>query len=265
MEKLMLRELLEATGGTLLSGDKQSEKADRQETEILSVVTDSRKIIPGCVFFALSGERFDGHAYVSSALEKGAAGCIISRAPEKIRPDRFYILVKDTRRALGDLAHYYRKKHDVKVVGITGSVGKTTCREMIAAVLSRRFRIHSTKGNFNNDIGLPMTIFDLSGEDEIMVLEMGMNHPGEIRRLSEIAAPDIAVITNIGTAHIGILGSRENIYHAKKEIFDGMAPGAQAVLLRIQFSMRDRANSAITGPQMFMSRSPARRKRERSV
>ncbi|HAL59471.1 MAG TPA: UDP-N-acetylmuramoyl-tripeptide--D-alanyl-D-alanine ligase, partial [Sarcina sp.] len=120
MEKLMLRELLEATGGTLLSGDKQSEKADRQETEILSVVTDSRKIIPGCVFFALSGERFDGHAYVSSALEKGAAGCIISRAPEKIRPDRFYILVKDTRRALGDLAHYYRKKHDVKVVGITG-------------------------------------------------------------------------------------------------------------------------------------------------
>ena len=230
MEKLMLRELLEATGGTLLSGDEQAEKADRQETEILSVVTDSRKIIPGCVFFALSGERFDGHAYVSSALEKGAAGCIISRAPEKIRPDRFYILVKDTRRALGDLAHYYRKKHDVKVVGITGSVGKTTCREMIAAVLSRRFRIHSTKGNFNNDIGLPMTIFDLSGEDEIMVLEMGMNHPGEIRRLSEIAAPDIAVITNIGTAHIGILGSRENIFLAKKEIFDGMAPGAQAVL-----------------------------------
>ena len=230
MEKLMLRELLEATGGTLLSGDEQAEKADRQETEILSVVTDSRKIIPGCVFFALSGERFDGHAYVSSALEKGAAGCIISRAPEKIRPDRFYILVKDTRRALGDLAHYYRKKHDVKVVGITGSVGKTTCREMIAAVLSRRFRIHSTKGNFNNDIGLPMTIFDLSGEDEIMVLEMGMNHTGEIRRLSEIAAPDIAVITNIGTAHIGILGSRENIFLAKKEIFDGMAPGAQAVL-----------------------------------
>ena len=213
-----------------MSGDEKDENVDRQETEILSVVTDSRKITPGCVFFALSGERFDGHAYVSSALEKGAAGCIISRAPEKIRPDRFYILVKDTRRALGDLAHYYRKKHDVKVVGITGSVGKTTCREMIAAVLSRRFRIHSTKGNFNNDIGLPMTIFDLSGEDEIMVLEMGMNHPGEIRRLSEIAAPDIAVITNIGTAHIGILGSRENIFLAKKEIFDGMAPGAQAVL-----------------------------------
>ena len=138
--------------------------------------------------------------------------------------------MEDTRHALGDLAHFYRMKYDVKVVGITGSVGKTTCREMVASVLSRHFRVHATSGNFNNDIGLPMTIFGLSAEDQVMVLEMGMNHLGEIRRLSQIAAPDIAVITNIGTAHIGILGSRENIFRAKKEIFEGMSSGSQAIL-----------------------------------
>lgn len=223
MEKLKLKELAEAVGGTLL------EPAD-PETEILSVVTDSRKIMEGCVFFALAGERFDGHAYVDASLQKGAAGCVVSRAPENLLPGRFYVLVGDTRRALGDLARYYRMKFPVKVVGITGSVGKTTCREMMAAVLSRHFRVHATKGNFNNEIGLPMTIFDLSAQDEVMVLEMGMNHLGEIRRLSQIAAPDIAVITNIGTAHIGNLGSRENIFLAKKEIFEGMQEGACAVL-----------------------------------
>ena len=223
MEKLLLRELAPAVGGRLLGGMPE-------ETEILSVVTDSRKITPGCVFFALSGERFDGHAYVEAALEQGAAGCVVSREPESLLPGKFYVLVQDTRRALGDLAHYYRKKFDVRVVGITGSVGKTTCRTMVEAVLSRHFSVHATAGNFNNDIGLPMTIFGLSAGDEVLVLEMGMNHFGEIRRLSEIAEPDIAVITNIGTAHIGILGSRENIFAAKKEIFEGMRPGAAAVL-----------------------------------
>lgn len=223
MEKLLLRELTLAVGGRLL-GEMP------EETEILSVVTDSRKITAGCVFFALSGERFDGHAYVDASLEQGAAGCVVSRAPEGLLPGKFYVLVEDTRRALGDLAHYYRKKFDVRVVGITGSVGKTTCRTMIESVLSRHFRVHATRGNFNNDIGLPMTIFGLSAGDEVLVLEMGMNHLGEIRRLSEIAEPDIAVITNIGTAHIGLLGSRENIFAAKKEIFAGMRPGADAVL-----------------------------------
>lgn len=252
MEKLKLTELLEAVGGTLLCPERnqkdknvsfesagspankenlkmQSSQAD-PETEIWSVVTDSRKITKGCVFFALSGDRFDGHAYVDASLQKGAAGCVVSRAPEELLPGKFYVLVEDTRRALGDLAHFYRKKFSVKVVGITGSVGKTTCREMVASVLSKHFRVHSTKGNFNNDIGLPLTIFDLSAKDEVMVLEMGMNHLGEIRRLSQIASPDIAVITNIGTAHIGILGSRENIFLAKKEIFEGMTKGGSAVL-----------------------------------
>ena len=227
MEKLYLNELLLATGGRL-SGTQNS--PDLSGTEILSVVTDSRKITKGCVFFALGGERFDGHAYVDASLEKGAVGCVVSKEPAQFIPGKFYVLVEDTRRALGDLAHYYRMKFDVKVVGITGSVGKTTCREMITSVLSEHFRVHSTAGNFNNDIGLPMTIFGLSAEDEVMVLEMGMNHPGEIRRLSQIAAPDIAVITNIGTAHIGNLGSRENIFLAKKEIFDGMASGSEAIL-----------------------------------
>ena len=233
MEKLYLFELVKATGGRLLSApDKKEEDAaaDSLNTEILSVVTDSRKITRDCVFFALSGERFDGHAYVDASLKQGAAGCVISKEPDELLPGKFYVLVKDTRRALGDLAAFYRKKYKVKVVGITGSVGKTTCREMVTSVLSRRFKVHATSGNFNNDIGLPMTIFGLSAQDRVMVLEMGMNHPGEIRRLSQIAAPDIAVITNIGTAHIGNLGSRENIYLAKKEIFEGMPSGSQAIL-----------------------------------
>ncbi len=255
MEKILLHELLLAVGGKLLtaenknagkapekadtenivSGNSISEKAvsgdkDIPEAEILSVVTDSRKIAPGCVFFALCGDRFDGHAFVDSALGQGAAGCVISKEPDKLLPGKFYVLVEDTLRALGKLAHYYRMKFNVKVIGITGSVGKTTCREMVSAVLSGRFRVHSTKGNFNNEIGLPMTIFDLSPEDEVMVLEMGMNHFGEISRLTKIASPDIAVITNIGTAHIGILGSRENIFLAKKEIFEGMKEGSAAVL-----------------------------------
>lgn len=233
MEKLLLGEVVEAVGGKLLQGgggQASSLPAAGPETEIQAVVTDSRRISPGCVFFALEGDRFDGHAYVEASLEKGAAGCVVSKEPEAFLPGKFYVLVPDTRRALGDLAKYYRRKFAVKVVGITGSVGKTTCREMVETVLSRHFKVHATAGNFNNDIGLPMTIFGLSREHQVLVLEMGMNHPGEIRRLSQIAAPDIAVITNIGTAHIGNLGSRENIFLAKKEIFEGMQPGTAAVL-----------------------------------
>lgn len=233
MENLFLFELLQAVRGKLLQAPDPQEAAPQpadMETVISAVVTDSRRITADCVFFALAGERFDGHAYVGASLEKGAAGCVVMREPAQYLPGKFYVLVPDTRRALGDLARYYRRKFDVKVVGITGSVGKTTCREMVASVLARHFRVHATAGNFNNDIGLPMTVFGLKPEHQVMVLEMGMNHPGEISRLSGIAEPDIAVITNIGTAHIGNLGSRENIFLAKREIFDGLRPGAAAVL-----------------------------------
>ncbi|MDO5132437.1 MAG: UDP-N-acetylmuramoyl-tripeptide--D-alanyl-D-alanine ligase [Eubacteriales bacterium] len=236
-----MSELIEAVGGKLLREEggaaaglpcEETDSAPRMDVKIRSVVTDSRNVEEKCVFFALSGERFDGHAYVASALEKGAAGCVISKVPEEGArvPGKFYVLVRDTRRALGDLARYYREKFDVKVVGITGSVGKTTCREMVQAVLSRRFRVHATKGNFNNEIGLPLTIFGLSKDDQVLVVEMGMNHPGEIRYLSRIAEPDLAVITNIGTAHIGLLGSREAIFQAKREIFDGLKDGGAAIL-----------------------------------
>lgn len=251
MEKITLTELIQAVGGEWLPEPRHSEMENvsavpdtesrgsesgilknNADIRISSIITDSRHIEPGCVFFALTGDRFDGHDYVRSSLEKGAAGCVISRfPPEEDRIEgKFYVVVPDTRRALGDLAHYYRMKFDVKVVGITGSVGKTTCREMVEAVLKRRFRVHATHGNYNNDIGVPLTIFGLSAEDEVLILEMGMNHPGEIHRLSEIASPDIAVITNIGTAHIGILGSREAIFRAKREIFDGLREGGSAVL-----------------------------------
>ena len=161
MEKILLHELLAAVGGKLLTEEKNQSSGNSSgtldaddragtadsgvpavtgDTEILSVVTDSRKITPGCVFFALCGERFDGHAFTDGALEKGAAGCVISREPDKLIPGKFYVLVEDTLRALGQLAHFYRMKYDVKVIGITGSVGKTTCREMVSAVLSGRFQ-----------------------------------------------------------------------------------------------------------------------------
>ena len=198
--------------------------------EINGVSTDSRAIAPGCLFIPLVGVRFDGHAYLTSALEKGAAGCLCSALPEKRMPGKFYIQVKDTRQALKDLAAAYRGRFHIPFIQITGSVGKTTTKEMIAAVLSKRFCVHRTAGNFNNDIGVPLTLFGLKPEHQAAVIETGMNHFGEIRYLGEMIRPEVAVISNIGDAHIEFLGSREGILKAKSEIFENLQPGGLAVL-----------------------------------
>ena len=178
----------------------------------------------------LVGERFDGHAYLDAALDRGAAGCLCARLPEKRRGDRFYIQVADTRPALKALASWYRDRFHIPFVQITGSVGKTTTKEMVAAVLSRRFRVHKTAGNLNNDIGVPLTLFGLEPWHQAAVIESGMNHFGEIRYLGEMIRPDIAVISNIGDAHIEFLGSREGILQAKSEIFENLRPDGLAVL-----------------------------------
>lgn len=197
---------------------------------ITSVSTDSRKIENDSLFIPLSGDNFDGHDYIDTALDKGAAGVLCARLPENLRKDKFYIKVDDTRLALKALAKYYRERFPIPFIQITGSVGKTTSKDMIASVLSARFRVLKTPENYNNDIGVPLTLLGLTEEYEVAVIETGMNHFDEIRYLGEMVQPDIAVITNIGDAHIEYLGSREGILQAKSEIFDNLKPSGIAVL-----------------------------------
>ena len=224
MEAMTVRELLEATGGILLGGWSHLDQT------ITAVETDSRAVHPGALFVALRGERTDGHKFIDGALAHGAAGCLVMEEPRELTPGRFFILVADTMAAIGKVARAYKARFDIPVIGITGSVGKTTTKDMVAAVLGQKFRVLKTEGNFNNELGLPLTLFRLTREDQICVLEMGMNHFGEIDYLTRIVVPDVAVITNIGDAHIENLGSRENILKAKSEIFNYMKSGSLAVL-----------------------------------
>ena len=215
--------LCAAVGGTLLSGDSAA--------VVTGVTTDSRAASDGQLFIPLTGERFDGHAYIDSALSAGASGCLTARAPETMRPGKFYIQVADTRLALKALAAWYRIRFTLPVVQITGSAGKTTTKEMVAAVLSRRYDTLKTQANFNNDIGTPLTLLGLAPQHQAAVIETGMNHFGEIRYLGEMVRPDIAVITNVGDAHIENLGNtRQGILRAKCEIFENLTPEGIAVL-----------------------------------
>ena len=216
------REICAAVGGTLLQDSG---------APVTGVTTDSRAVQPGQLFIPLVGERFDGHAYISKALEGGAAGCLTAREPEMLLPGKLYIQVADTRLALKALASWYRNKFDLPVVQVTGSAGKTTTKEMIASVLSQRYNTLRTEGNFNNDIGAPLTLLRLMPEHQAAVIETGMNHFGEIRYLGEMVRPDIAVITNVGDAHIENLGNtRQGILRAKCEIFENLTPEGIAVL-----------------------------------
>ena len=223
MEAITIQELLEAVDGTLLG------QADLSRT-VSQVDTDSRDIHPGSLFIPLVGERFDGHAYVNAALEAGAAGCLTARPWPERREDRFYIQVADTERALGDLARWYKNRFAIPCVGVTGSVGKTTAKDMIAAVLGVKYKVLKTEGNFNNNIGLPLTLLRLDASYQAAVLEMGMDKFGEIDYLSGIVEPDVGVITNIGDAHIEKLGSRENIFRAKCELIPHIRTGGLLVL-----------------------------------
>ena len=212
MEVITLGHLLEAVGGTLLGTFAEL------DTPILRVDTDSRSIHKGALFIPLVGERFDGHAYINSALEGGAVGCVTARERESYRPDKFYVKVANTERALRDLAAWYKNRFNIPFVAVTGSVGKTTAKDMVAAVLGAKYKVLKTEGNFNNNIGLPLTILRLNSEYQVCVLEMGMDRPGEIDYLGDIVKPDVGIITNIGDAHIERLGSRENIFKAKCEL-----------------------------------------------
>jgi len=216
---ISLKEVLGATAGILLQGEG--------ETSFKGISTDSRTINEGELFIALKGERFDGHHFAIDALEKQAGGILIEE--EKIRDIRWngyrpkaVIAVKDTLRALGDLARARRRQYRIPVVAITGSNGKTTTKELISACLETTFHVLKTKGNLNNLVGLPLTLLDLTDEEKIAVLEMGMNVPGEIQRLTEIAEPDVGLITNIEKVHLEGLGDLERVKQEKGALFRSM-------------------------------------------
>ena len=215
MKGLTLRRIAEVCGGTYIGRESDQEK------EVTAITTDSRKAEEGGLFAAIRGERADGHDFIPSVFEKGAL-CVIS---ERELPDAQgnYILTESTLDALKAVAEEYLEQLGIPVVGITGSVGKTSTKEMIAAVLAQKYRVLKTAGNFNNELGLPLTVFRLREDDEIAVLEMGISDFGEMHRLAKIAKPDTCVITNIGPCHLEFLGDRDGVLKAKTEIFDFFA------------------------------------------
>ena len=194
------------------------------------IVTDSRKITQDSVFVALRGEKFDGHNFAGQAISKGAACCIVDKNFHN-KENLPVIVVEDTYAALRDAAKYYRDKFLIPAVAITGSVGKTSTKDMVYCVLANKYKVLKTEGNFNNEIGLPLTAFRLSFDDELAIFEMGMSAFGEISRLTKIASPETAIITNIGFSHIEHLGSRENILKAKLEVLEGMSETDGTVIL----------------------------------
>ena len=193
------------------------------------VSTDTRTLVEGSLFVAIRGENFDGHKFIDEAFKKGAA-VVISEEEYPADGGSAVIVVEDTVKALGELAKNYIKAFDIPVIGITGSVGKTTTKEMIAQVLSTQYNVHKTMGNFNNHIGLPLSVLNLNRNHTVAVFEMGMNALGEIDYLSKIIRPDIGIITNIGISHIEKLGSRQNILRAKLEIINGMKENGVLIL-----------------------------------
>ena len=205
---------------------------------------DTRKIRAGQLFIAIKGAR-DGHDFIPTAMDSGAAAVLCSRSVG----DYPAIIVEDPRKALGDIAREERRRIGMKVVGVTGSVGKSTTKEMIAAVLSGTYRVSKTPANHNNDLGMPMAILDMPEDTQVAVLEMGMNHLREIAYLASIALPDLAVITNIGTMHIEHLGSQEGILQAKLEILEGMTQGGKVLLNgddSLLWNIRRREDMAVT-------------------
>lgn len=220
---------------------------------VQQVSTDTRTLSPGSLFFALKGERFDGHDFVAQAFEKGAVGIVVSKselARQYAESDKVVILVEDTLRALQLLAKSQREKYDIPVIGITGSNGKTTTKDMVAAVLSQRYRVLKTQGNYNNEIGLPLTLLQLTPEHQAAVLEMGMRGLGEIATLSQIAQPTGGIITNIGVTHYELLGSVENIAKAKGELVESI-PEHGFCLLNAEDGWSRRLSSLCRGKVIY--------------
>lgn len=212
MQHITVKDILEATNGELLCGD--------EATELTDLCINSREIKEGDLFIPIVGARDNAHKYIEGALEIGAA--TLTQEHYAIKAPKPYIKVSDTQEALQDIGRYIRNRMEIPFVAVTGSVGKTTTREMIAAALATECKVFHTKGNMNSQIGVPLTLSELTKQDEIAVLELGMSEPGQITRLSEMVKPQYAVVTNIGVAHIESLQTQENIRKEKLCIIDGM-------------------------------------------
>lgn len=220
MKAISVEAIATAVGGQIIAGEK--------DIKISSVSINSKEIQKGALFVPIIGERVDAHNFIEMALEAGAVATFTSKEMEQYVPGKVYIKVEDTLKALQKAAAYYRSLFSVKLIGITGSVGKTTTKEMVAAALETGYKVLKTKGNMNSQIGLPLMMFHIEEDTELAVIEMGMSEKGEMNRLSRIAKPDIVILTNIGVSHIGQLGSKENIRREKMNIVNNFT-GEQKV------------------------------------
>lgn len=219
MKNMTLTNIARACNGRLLYPAENSRK-ETEHAEAVGVVIDSRKAGENFIFVATKGERVDGHRFIPDVFAKGALGVVCEKEPESLPGP--CIVVEDSFEALKQIGEFYRQQLPVKVVGITGSVGKTSTKEFVAAVLAMKYKVHKTLGNYNNEVGVPLTVLSMPEDTEVAVLEMGINHFGEMHNLSRIARPDICIMTNIGQCHLEFLGSREGILKAKSEMFDFM-------------------------------------------
>jgi len=222
MKNMTLLNIANACSGRLVCDNSDLHK------EIKGIVIDSRLVREDYLFIASRGERVDGHDFIKAAYNQGAAAVICEKAPADVPVP--YILVENSLMALKQIAEWYRMQLDITVIGITGSVGKTSTKEFVSSVLAQKYCVHKTEGNYNNEIGLPLTILQIKEEHEIAVLEMGISDFGEMHRLSKIAKPDYCLITNIGQCHLENLGSRQGVLKAKSEIFDFMKEKGRAIL-----------------------------------
>src|SRR5216110_2523773 len=245
MNPLSILQIAELSGAKLEQGDGK--------IPVERISTDSRTIKKGELFVALRGENFDGHKFVEATAEAGAAGAIVDLKWNGKVPSKFVIIRgDDTLLAYQKLSANYRKSLPIKVLAITGSNGKTSTKDFAASVLGRKFRVTKTQGNFNNHVGLPRTILEATAQHEVAVWEIGMNHPGEVAALSKLAAPDVAIITNIGIAHIEFMGSREAIAAEKGALVEAVGAEGTVILnaddpLTKRMAARTRAKVILAG------------------
>lgn len=252
MEAISIKEIVNAVQGNLICGDETA--------QVTSVTTNSKEVFPGALFVPIVGERVDGHKFIESAFASGAAATFTSLPiiMEEVDLDFAYIQVENTLEALQKLGAYYRNKFNIPVIGITGSVGKTTTKEMIAAALETKKTVLKTEGNMNSQIGLPLMMFRMEKKHEIAVIEMGMSEEGEMSRLANIARPSTAVVTNIGVSHIGQLGSQENIRKEKLNIINNFNKNSMLYLngndsLLLELETWKQENKAPLAPETEIS------------